>query len=139
MIGMIKDFPNDPFMNVEYTKARLRSELQKYGKLIIAYDFDYTVHPYRGESWTFEYVSNLLRKWRPYAHFVVFTASPKSRYPYIMEYLRKNNIPFETINEDVLKREEETRKIYYNVLLDDRAGLYETVKILEEILNDITN
>ena len=35
---------NDPFMNRERVKDRLRNELKKYGKLIIAYDFDYTVH-----------------------------------------------------------------------------------------------
>ena len=37
-------YPQDPFMNREMVKDRLRNEYKKYGQLIIAYDFDYTVH-----------------------------------------------------------------------------------------------
>ena len=136
---MQKKFPNDPYMNREIVKSRLISELRQYGKLIIAYDFDYTVHPYKGEDWTFDYVVNLLRKWRPYAKFVVFTASPESRFPYIKNYLIKHDIPFDAINEEVISRKYNTRKIYYNVLLDDRAGLGETVSILDEIFESISD
>ncbi len=133
----MKDFNIDPFTHKEMVKKRWKNELEKYGKLIIAFDFDYTVHNYREED-NFEYdvVIQLLRDWRPYAHFIVFTASPAERYPYIKNYLEENNIPYDKINEDILERNY-TRKIYYNVFLDDRAGLGETVEILTEILEEI--
>ena len=128
---------NDPFVHKENVKNRLKSEFKKYGKLIIAFDFDYTVHNYREEdNYAYDIVINLLRDWRPYAHFIVFSASPEERYEYIKEYLNANNIPFDKINEDVLERNY-TRKIYYNAFLDDRAGLGETVEILSEILCEI--
>lgn len=133
----MKDFNIDPFTHKEMVKKRWKTELEKYGKLIIAFDFDYTVHNYREEdNFAYDVVMQLLRDWRPYAHFIVFTASPEERYPYIKNYLEKNNIPYDKINEDILERNY-TRKIYYNVFLDDRAGLGETVEILTEILEEI--
>ena len=129
-------YPQDPFMNREIVKDRLRNEYKKYGQLIIAYDFDYTVHSYREETWTYEFVMNLLREWRPYAKFVVFTASPITRYAYIKTYLKTHNLPFDKVNEEVFERQR-SRKIYYNVFLDDRAGLGETAEILTELLNEI--
>jgi len=133
----MKNFNIDPFTHKEMVKKRWKNELEKYGKLIIAFDFDYTVHNYREEdNFAYDVVMQLLRDWRPYAHFVVFTASPEERYPYIKNYLEKNNIPYDKINEDILERNY-TRKIYYNVFLDDRAGLGETVEILTEILEEI--
>ena len=113
-------YVNDPFMNRERVKDRLRNEFKKYGKLIIAYDFDYTVHNFHDEGYSYEFVSNLLRRWRPYANFIVFTASPESRFQYIKDYLNDREIPFDAINEEVIQRDY-TRKIYYNVFLDDRA------------------
>lgn len=130
------EYNQDPFMNSSITKTRLIEELKKYGSLIIAYDFDYTVHNYLNEQYRYDFVKDLIRKWRPYAKFIVFTASPESRYEYIRNYLYNNNLPYDTINEDILDRNW-TRKVYYNVLLDDRAGLGETAKILNEIYEEI--
>lgn len=129
-------FPNDPFMNREVAKNRLREELKRYGSLIIAYDFDYTVHSYKDEDYTYEFMVNLLREWRPYAKYIVFSASPRPRFPYIKGYLKSKGIPYDVINGEVLKRNY-TRKVYYNVFLDDRAGLGETAMILYELLDEI--
>ena len=129
-------YVNDPFMNRERVKDRLRSEFRRYGKLIIAYDFDYTVHNFHDEGYSYEFVSDLLRRWRPYANFIVFTASPESRFQYIKDYLNDREIPFDAINEEVIQRGY-TRKIYYNVFLDDRAGLGETAEILFELIEEI--
>ena len=38
----MKDFNIDPFTHKEMVKKRWKTELEKYGKLIIAFDFDYT-------------------------------------------------------------------------------------------------
>ena len=129
-------YSEDPFMDTFAVQSRWEKEFEKYGKLIIAYDFDYTVHNYQNEVFTYKYISNLLREWRPYATFVIFSASPESRFDYIRKYLDDHNLPYDAINEDAINRPN-TKKIYYNVFLDDRAGLYETAKILENILAKI--
>lgn len=129
-------YAQDPFMDRENVKDRWREEYKKYGKLIIAYDFDYTVHSYKGENFSYEYVINLLREWRPHARFIVFSASPEERYQYMQGYLKFNDIPYDEINNEVIDRHY-TRKIYYNVFLDDRAGLGQTVEILSELMDEI--
>lgn len=127
---------NDPFLSYDNTKNRLKEELKKYGSLLIAFDFDYTVHDFKGDGYTFPAMIELLRKWRPYAKFMVFTASPESRYSYIESYLKKQGIPFDTINDNILS-DKEGRKIYYNVFLDDRAGLLEVYTMLNEIYDEV--
>ena len=129
----------DPFMSKKRVKDRLRNEFKKYGNLIIAFDFDYTVHSYHDEDYTYDFIAELLREWRPYSRLIVFTASPESRYPYIENYLNEHNIPFDKINDEVVSERHYTRKVYYNVFLDDRAGLGETAEILYELLEEIKN
>ncbi len=131
-------YAQDPFVSREKTKERWRNEFQRYGSLIIAYDFDYTVHSYKDEDYTYELVVNLLREWRPYAKYIVFSASPEVRFSYMKGYLKEKNIPFDTINDEILERNY-TRKVYYNVFLDDRAGLGEVVEILYELLDELKN
>ena len=49
---------------------------------------------------------------------------------------RDPKVDFDAINEDVLSRKgEPTRKIYYNIFLDDRAGLNSTYIALEKLYN----
>ena len=86
---------NDPFLDINRVVDRLYSEYKRYGDIIIAFDFDYTVHNFRDEDYTYERVSEMLRKWQPYAKLVVFSASQEERYPYIADYLNQNNIPFD--------------------------------------------
>lgn len=72
----------------------------------------------------------------PHAKLVVFSASQEERYPYIADYLIQNNIPFDAINEDVLiEKRKPTRKLYYNILLDDRAGLGSAYAALDMLYN----
>lgn len=67
---------------------------------------------------------------------MVFSASQEERYPYIADYLNQNNIPFDAINEDVLiEKRKPTRKLYYNILLDDRAGLGSAYAALDMLYN----
>lgn len=129
----------DPFLSRQRVFKRLLGEYRRYGNIIIAYDFDYTVHNFRNENYEYNEVIELLRKWRPYAKLVVFSASPEERYEYIRNYLESNGIPYDAINEDVLaEKRPSTRKIYYNIFLDDRAGLAEAYDVLCDLYEAIT-
>lgn len=123
----------DFYMSWINAANRLVKEWKKYGDLIIAYDFDNTVYDFHKEGHIYEYVPNLLRQCKELgAKLVVFTASPTDRYSFIAEYLEKRNIPYDTINENPLGVDlPEGRKLYYNILLDDRAGLGDAVRTLE--------
>ena len=124
---------NDPYLNDEECIKRLVEEWRKHEKAIIAFDYDHTVFDFHKKGYTYEKVIDLLRRCREVgAHLIVFTCSAESRYDEIREYLTSNNIPFDKINENVDNIPYVGRKLYYNILLDDRAGLCSAFNILEK-------
>ena len=130
----------DPYMSDYITYPRWLSEWRAYGdKFVIAYDFDDTVFDYHNKGYTYENVIGLLRECKEYgAHLVVFTGNPDSKYPQIREYLESNNIPYDAINESPEWIPlAPARKIYYNIFLDDRAGLKYTYDALRLILQTL--
>lgn len=116
--------------------SRLVEEYYKYGKIIISYDFDDTVHDFHIKGYHYGMVIKLLQELRPYANFICFTASKESRYDYIKEYLSEHSIPIDKLNENI-EGTPEGRKIYANIHLDDRAGLGECYLILKDFLDTI--
>ena len=116
--------------------GRLITEWKKYGKLVVAYDYDNTVYDYHHAGLFFDEVAQLLRECKEFgAHLVVFTASAESKYPEIAAYLRANRIPFDAINENpTFVPATNAVKIYYNILLDDRAGLSSAFRCLKSAL-----
>lgn len=122
----------DPYSQVANSLRRLMSEYKEHGKIIVAYDFDGTVYDFHNEGHEFPRTVGLIQAVRPYAHLVVYTASKEERFPFIKEYLETNNIPFDSINE--IPKElnvPQGGKMYYNILLDDRAGLGQALDILD--------
>lgn len=115
---------SDFYTNANNVENRLLNEWIKYGKLVIAYDFDNTVYDYHNEGHTYTQVIELLRRCKALgAHLIVFTASEPERYDKIKSYLNENEVPYDAINENPDFVPFKTSKIYYNILLDDRAGL----------------
>lgn len=128
----------DPFLDNKVCEDRLFEEWQKYGKLIIAYDFDNTVFPYSDPNYTFDNVIELLRECKKNEFWlVVFTSCNEDRIPELKEYLKKHNIPYDSINETADFIPFKGRKIYYNLLLDDRAGLSAAYMQLKSVLYKI--
>ncbi|QGQ95639.1 hypothetical protein EHS13_12465 [Paenibacillus psychroresistens] len=115
---------------------RLVTEWKQYNNLVIAYDYDNTVYDYHHKGHKFDEVIQLLRDCKQAgAHLVVFTACVDDMFPTIMEYLQGNDIPFDAINESPsFVPVTGNKKIYYNILLDDRAGLSSAYKCLKTAL-----
>ncbi|WP_205753440.1 HAD family hydrolase [Bacillus cereus] len=128
----------DFYLNDSNVINRLVKEWRTHGKLIIAFDFDNTVYDFHKEGHTYHQVIELLRECKQYgAHLVVFTAKADEDFPEMIEYLKNNNIPFDDINESPDFVPFKGKKIYYNILLDDRAGLssaYHSLKKTLEIM-----
>jgi hypothetical protein len=117
---------NDFYLNESNVIRRMLNEWKQYGyRFVIAYDYDDTVFDYHKKGYTYDRVIQLLRDCKEFgAHLVVFTACTEDKYSQITEYLKDNNIPFDAINESPSFIPIAIgKKIYYNVLLDDRAGL----------------
>lgn len=114
----------DPFLSDENCIARLYDEWKKYGSLIVAYDYDNTVFDYHGKGEIYDDIIELLRECRKMGfHLTVFTSCNDDRFPEITDFLNRNHIPFDAINETPDFIPFKGRKVYFNILLDDRAGL----------------
>jgi len=130
----------DFYLNDENVINRLTEEWSKYGKLIIAYDYDNTVHDYHKLGYVFENVISLLKRTKLIgANFIVFTCCNENKYDDIKKYLSINNIPFDKINENIDDIDFGGRKVYYNILLDDRAGLSSAYNCLLKVVEMIEN
>lgn len=128
---MMTDF----YLQKENVVSRLVEEWEAHGKLIIAYDFDNTVFDYHGVGHTYDNVIDLLRRCREFgAHLIVFTAKSDAEIPFMKQFLADNNIPYDSINENLNFIPFDGRKIYYNILLDDRAGLESAYRSLATAL-----
>lgn len=124
----------DRYLNEQQCVDRLLNEWERYGILIVAYDYDHTVFDYSKNGDTYENIVRLLRKLkRMGCHLVVFTSCDETRFPDIKKYLDDNDIPFDSINETPDFIPFKGRKIYYNALLDDRAGMSAMYRILSEV------
>lgn len=123
----------------------LRKTYVSNGKLIIAYDFDNTIHPSgKISAEEGEEVIQLLKRWAPYAVFICYTSNIDLMKVY--RYIVKKDIPCDAVNEnpaEVLRLyshygySKETRKPYANIYLDDKAELYEAYQALSKLLCEI--
>lgn len=114
---------------------RLIEQYQKQDRLIIAYDFDDTVSPYVCSNCT--EVQSVLRmsKENLNAYFIVYTCN--SNHQKIKDFLDYNRLPYDCINAPApfspLTPAAIGEKLYYNILLDDKAGLGEATAALKTL------
>lgn len=128
----------DEYLIQNASFMRLWDEYQKYGSLSIAFDFDNTVFDFHKKGGTYFQVVELLGDLKHYlgCWLAVWTANEDEAF--VADYLHTNNIPYDAINENPpFWKGSNSRKIYYNALLDDRAGLiqvYQELKLLVTLI-----
>lgn len=128
----------DYFLNQKNCIDRLILEYKKYGSIIVAYDYDNTVYDYYQKGHSFNDVIEILRECRNLGfHLIVFTSCNNDRFEEIKDYLNRNNIPFDGINETPDFIPFKGRKVYYNILLDDRSGLKSAYEQLSTLIYTI--
>lgn len=125
-----------PYLSDNYCITRLIAEYRKYGSLVVAYDFDNTVYDYHKQGHDYSEVIELIRECHQYGLIlIVFTAEEDTLK--VSNWLTAQNIPFDLINENPPFFQSESRKIYWNVLLDDRAGLWSSFVQLSAVIEYI--
>jgi hydroxymethylpyrimidine pyrophosphatase-like HAD family hydrolase len=128
------------YLNDENAVARLITEFEKYGMIWVAYDFDNTVYDYHNQGHDYSEVIELLRALRKAGMgLIVFTAEKDTSK--VKAFLDKHEIPYDLINENppFFRSDSESRKIYFNVLLDDRAGLRSAFLQCHALLEYVTH
>lgn len=129
----------DPFTSTNNIVQRLHREYKKHPKLVVACDFDDTVYDFHQQGEEHLRVLQVLRQCNELGFYVVlWTASAPERFEFMKEYMQKNQVHISSINENPIKLPfGNHKKIYYNILLDDRAGLGQALDALEILINNI--
>jgi len=131
------------FMDADVQLERLIRVHQEHGGLTVAVDFDNTLYDFHYENeksmrakYDFSEIDALLRRLKAAKCFIaIWTANDDDEL--IKRILVERNIPYDAINENPPYFKSESRKIYYNVLLDDAAGLRETYLLLHRFIRAI--
>ena len=119
--------------------TRLVMDYEKHGNLIVAFDFDNTIYDFHNEGGDYSEVIDLLRECSQLGlTMVLFTANEdEDKLIFCKSFCKVNGIRVDYINESPVMP---TRKPYYNILLDDRAGLeeaYLTLKVVVDYIKEI--
>lgn len=128
---------NEPdfFLSDKNCIDRLISEWNQYGQLIVAVDYDNTLFDYYKKGYTFEGVITMVKVLKLMGcHITIFTSCDESRYDEIKQYLKSVGLEYDSINETPDFIPFKGRKVYYNILLDDRAGLSSAYRQLHEVI-----
>ncbi len=111
---------------------RLIKEWEEHGKLIIAFDFDNTVYDYHKQGLDLTRARNAIMEAHKAGHEVYcFTANNDEKF---VKDFCKLTLGFEPeVNYSSIDNLFGTRKPFYSLLLDDRAGLGSAIQILEAV------
>jgi DNA-binding LacI/PurR family transcriptional regulator len=128
----------DFYLKNENTFERLFKEYKVYNSLVVAFDFDNTVYDFHQVGLDFKDVIKLLQNLKKIGcYLIVFTSTDDE--DFVKRYCKEKEIPFDAINENPPFFKSKSRKIYYNILLDDRAGLREAYDHLEKLIHHLKN
>lgn len=128
----------DPYASEGRIYNRLKDEFEKYGKLIIAVDFDDTIfNTHNNPGWVYTGVVETLLRWQDHAEIICWTASKPDRYDFIKSVFQVHSIPLSGININASGIEPRGPKIYANIYLDDRSCGLEAALHCLNLLADV--
>lgn len=126
----------DPYFSNFLGVCRLVDQYKKHKNLIVAFDFDDTIYDFHKKGYEYPKVVNLLKKCSDLGFsMILFTASEDLHE--CKHYCQDLEIRVDAVNENVSQINTKSVKPYYNILLDDKAGLEQAYKILEEAVKVI--
>lgn len=124
---------NHPF-NDKGAAERLLQEYRKYKTLIVGFDFDNTIFDYHQNGGDYSEVVELLRECRRLRfNLCLFTIEDRIDWKY--KVCCQLGIKPDYVNESPVIFENGGNKPYFNILLDDRAGLESAYKTLKQVVD----
>ena len=123
--------------NSNFLLARLIEQYQKQDQLIIAYDIDDTVRPMYCKSCI--ETQSVLRMAKSVlgAYLIVYTCN--GDIDGIKNFLNEEKIPYDAINRNASFAPRYNGKLFYNLFLDDKAGLSDATKVLKTLVDLVLN
>lgn len=118
---------------------RLLEEWTEHSKIVLAIDFDDTIAPWKfkeedDEEFMKKTIEVIQLAQKVGCFTSIWSACAPDRYDEILDYCTEVGIKVSSINENPIKlKYGNNRKMYYNHLLDDRAGLEQAVAMLDYV------
>lgn len=114
---------------------RLLREFREHGRILLAIDFDSTLkswHTIQNDG-DIARVISLVKRVQEYTYNIIFTSCDPNRYDEIRQHCKDIGVRVDVINQNAIENLPygHERKPLYNCLIDDRAGLHESLYILE--------
>ena len=128
----------DRYLQPNSAYDRLLAEYKQHGGLVVGVDFDGTLHDYHKVGDSHEMVRQLVRDLKANNCKIVIWTAYKDL-DYVAEFCDTHSIPFDGINIEGIKLPWESKKPFFSVLLDDRAGLEHVYNDLTKLLNEISS
>lgn len=125
---------NHPFFNAGAIE-RLIKEYKTHGKLVVGFDFDNTVFDVHNNGCNYSDIINLLRECKKLGFLLcLYTSEPDEDWlEWKIQYCGHFGIEPDYINDSPLLPG--TKKPFFNILLDDRAGLESAYIILKTVVD----
>ena len=127
-----------PF-NEKAASNRLLNEYKKYGNLYVAFDFDNTIYDYHNEGGDYSEVIDLLKEASNLGFKMILFSSENDpdKLNWKIEYSNNLGIHVNYVNESPVIPN--VKKPYYNILIDDRAGLETAYNNLKYVIDYVKN
>jgi hypothetical protein len=131
---------DDPYLNDKLCADRLVENWRAHNCIIIAFDFDNVIYDYYNKGYTYTKVINLLKECKSMGcTLILSTCCDESKNKFMLDYCESVGIKVDYVNQSPPYIPFTGDKIYYNILLDDRAGLSSAYRILYEAKERIAN
>ena len=127
----------DPYSDNQAVVYRLLQEWATHGNIVIGVDQDDTIFDYHGKGFIFPRTWNLLKKAQDMGA-ILCSWTADDREDYIRDQWKLRDLHMDYFNKSPIDCGKISKKPYFNLLLDDRAGLSSALDILEQTLIDHT-
>jgi predicted mannosyl-3-phosphoglycerate phosphatase (HAD superfamily) len=128
----------DPYFDTDRCVERLVGWFHKHGNLVVAFDYDDTLFDFHKKGYRYPSMVKLLRQCSRMGFTMILFSSQST--PEEFEEIKKNlaeyDIRVDYINESPVDKK--SIKPYFNILLDDKAGLGQAYNILSRTIATIT-
>jgi len=124
---------NDPYASHWKAVTRLTEEWREHGGIIIGVDQDDTLYDYHKQGFTFTLTVETLKIAQSMGcTLCAWTAD--DREAYIRHHWKSLGLRMDYFNDSPVDCGKTSRKPYFNLLIDDRAGLESALSILDETI-----
>ena len=127
----------DRYFEVEQLAYQLVRNYWKHGNVIVAFDFDDTIYDWHDKGDKYPMMIDLLQdlsKDRENFKLMLFTSREGKALEEAIKYCVEIGIEPLWLNDNPIM---ETRKPFYNILFDDKAGLYQAYRAFKLFLKII--